>query len=285
MMKQRKMMKQLPMIYINVHTFFSALFLMNNLNNVIILSIIFFAIYVYFIRSKTCIKSSTIEQFENKDWIDDLFDMKQIITIPSREENVTKFCKSFELNKDIFPAILKKDIIYNNVYNLKIGEIACALSQEQVLKNFISSMHNSIIMFEDDIMSLDNKLYTSANTTLDHVKNYMQKAVDYLPADWDVLYFGRCWDNCRRHIPINKFMVKIHKAMCHHAIAFSRHGAQKILENIKHPLSEPIDHIVSGLCAKGIITCYATAVPIFYQNREELRTTIGNFDKLPICMN
>lgn len=265
---------------------------MNNINNIILLSIILVLIFIYFVRSDTCIKpvKSIIsvfapepEHFTEGDWLDELFDMKQIITIPSRRQNVTKFCASFDLNEDIFNAVLKDEIDYKNVYNLKMGEIACALSQEQVLKNFVSSMHNSLIMFEDDIMSLDHEMYASAETTLDHVKNYMKKAVEYLPTDWDVVYFGRCWDNCRRHIPVNKFMVKVHRAMCHHAIAFSRHGAQKILANIEHPLSKPIDHIVSGLCSKGIITCYATVVPVFYQNRSELKTTIGNFDKLPIC--
>jgi hypothetical protein len=258
---------------------------MNNICKLCLTFLIIVVIIVYHNRTNIRVCQKISEHFESKDWLDEFFEMKQIITIPSRKENVTKFCKSFELNEDIFPAILKNDLKYDNVYKLKLGEIACALSQEQVLKNFISSMHNSLILFEDDVMSLDHNMYVSADTSLLHVKNYIRKSMDYLPTNWDVLYFGRCWDNCRKHIPVNKFMVKVHKAMCHHAIAFSRHGAQKILANIKHPLIKPIDHIVSGLCAKGIITCYATVVPVFYQNREELRTTIGNFDKLPICMN
>ena len=139
-------------------------------------------------------------------------------------------------------------------------------------------------MFEDDIMPIDHKSYKDNKTSLKHVQNYMKKAVEFLPIGWDVLYFGRCWDRCNKHIPINKFLVKVQRALCHHAIAFSRQGAIKILNEIKHPLSKPIDHIVASACTRGVIDGYATIVPVFYQNRDELFTTIGNFDKLPICL-
>jgi len=250
----------------------------------IIMIVIIICIIYYYKKSKAT-KTRHMEPFEQKDWLEELFDSRQIITIPSRRDNVSNFCKSLDINETIFSAILKNDIKYDNPHNLKLGEIACALSQEQVLKNFTSSMHNSLLIFEDDIMPINHKMYTDLETTQEHVKNYVKKAVEYLPTDWDVLYFGRCWDNCRRHTPVNKFLVKVHRTMCHHAIAFSRRGAQKILDNITHPFTKPIDHIVSGLCSNGTITCYATVVPVFYQNREELFTTIGNFDKLPICMN
>ena len=138
-------------------------------------------------------------------------------------------------------------------------------------------------MFEDDVMPITHELYTSSNITLDNIKKYIIKCVQYLPSSWDVFYLGRCWDNCTKHIKINQYIVKVHRAMCHHAICFTKEGAKKILENIVHPLSKPIDHIVSNLCSKGNIECYASTVPVFYQNRDELSTTIGNFDKLPIC--
>ena len=257
---------------------------MNNIHILVLLLILFFILYVIFPK----FNSRTFEAFTDvskNDWLEELFDMRQIIMIPARKNNVKNFCSSMKINETVFPAIMKKDLSYNNIYKLKPGEIACALSQEQVLRNFVESKNNSLLMFEDDIMPLTNKFYTLQGTTLEHVQNYMKKSVDYLPTDWDVLYFGRCWDNCQKHVPVNKFLVKVNRAMCHHAIAFSKHGAQKILDNISHPMSKPIDHVVSGLCVKGIITCYATIVPIFYQNREELYTTIGNFDKLPICVN
>jgi hypothetical protein len=68
------------------------------------------------------------------------------------------------------------------------------------------------------------------------------------------------------------------------AIAFSRKGASIVLENISHPLNLPIDHIVANLTLYGKLNTYATILPIFYQNRDELNSTIGNFDHLPICI-
>ena len=258
---------------------------MNDISHIgFICIIIALVIYIVFFMKKTN-KIIPVEKkiIVGKDWLNHIFEEIQIITIPSRIQNVKNFCKSMEINTRIFPAILKKDISYNNVYNLKRGEIACALSQEKVLQNFVDSGKQSLIMFEDDIMNIDSKKYKQSNITLDNIKNYVNKVNEYVPMDWDVIYLGRCWDMCGKHIPINKYIVKVHRTLCHHAIAFSREGAIKILANIKHPISMPIDHVVSNLCQKGDITCYASIVPVFYQNREELKTSIGNFDKLPTC--
>ena len=57
---------------------------MNNINNIILLSIILVLIFIYFVRSDTCIKpvKSIIsvfapepEHFTEGDWLDELFDM------------------------------------------------------------------------------------------------------------------------------------------------------------------------------------------------------------------
>lgn len=219
-----------------------------------------------------------------KDWLEELFEFRQIITIPDRVTHVKKFCKSFEIKPTIFNAILKKDIEYNNVYNLKIGEIACALSQEAVLKKFIKSETKTMLMLEDDNIPFTNEFYKNVGLKLEFIKDYMIKCVQSLPYDWDVLYFGRCWDDCVNHTPWNNYIVKTRRTLCHHAIAFSRKGASLVLEQIKHPLNVPIDHIVANLTSAGKLNTFASILPIFYQNRAELNSTIGNYDHLPICM-
>jgi hypothetical protein len=224
------------------------------------------------------------QQDDQLDWLEELFDYRQIITIPERIEHVKKFCKSFNIKKTIFNAILKKDISYNNVYNLKIGEIACALSQEAVLNNFIKSNLNSMLLLEDDNIPFTNTFYNDVGLKLDYIKEYISNSVKSLPYDWDVLYLGRCWDDCNNNIPVNSYIVKTKRTLCHHAIAFSRKGASIILENLSHPLNVPIDHIVANLTLHGKLNTYATVLPIFYQNRDELNSTIGNYDHLPICL-
>ena len=142
-----------------------------------------------------------------KDWLDELFDRKQIITIPTRVKNVSNFCKSLKINETIFNAILKNNLNYNNVYKLKIGEIACALSQEKVLQEFVSSDDKTLLMFEDDVMPITHEMYVNSGITLNHIKSYINKCVTYLPNNWDVMYFGRCWDSCSNHVKINKYIV------------------------------------------------------------------------------
>jgi hypothetical protein len=217
------------------------------------------------------------------DWLEQLFEYIQIITIPSRIEHVKSFCKSFDIKEHIFDAVLIKDLKYDNAHNLKIGEIACALSQQIVLQKFINSNSRSMLLLEDDNLPLTHNFYTDVGLKLDYIKYYIKNAVKSLPKDWDVLYLGRCWDDCNNHTPVNNFIVKTRRTLCHHAIAFSRKGASIILENISHPLNMPIDHIVASLTYNNKLNTYATILPIFYQNRAELHSSIGNYDHLPIC--
>ncbi len=224
------------------------------------------------------------KESKQPDWLEELFEFRQIITIPERASHVKKFCKSFEIKPTIFNAILKKDLNYNNVYNLKIGEIACALSQEAVLKKFIDSEAKNMLMLEDDNIPFTNEFYKNVGLKLEFIKDYMGNCVKSLPYDWDVMYFGRCWDDCANHTPWNNYIVKTRRTLCHHGIAFSRKGASIILEHIKHPLNVPIDHVVANLTSGGKLNTYASILPIFYQNRAEMNSTIGNYDHLPICM-
>ena len=249
--------------------------------NIILLYIIIFLIYK--IYNKYNLKEGFSEPIP-KDWLQQLFDDRQIITIPERYEHVISFCNSFDIKPTIFNAILKKDLSYNNVYNLKPGEIACALSQEAVLNQFVKNDSRHLLMLEDDNMPLTHSFYTDIKLNLDNIKDYITNSVFNLPSDWDVLYFGRCWDDCAKHIPINDYIVKTERTLCHHAIAFSKKGANTILSSINHPLSVPIDHIVANLSLLGKINSYATVIPVFYQNRAELNSTIGNYDHLPICL-
>lgn len=237
-----------------------------------------------FIFLKENFKSS--ENNQEIDWLESIFDKKVAITIPSRIEYVNKFFKSFQLIPRIFNAILIKDIKdYKNDYGLKPGEIACALSQEKVLREFIENgEERHLLLLEDDNKMFNSSLYTESGLTLENIQQYLYRAFKNLPSDWDVFYLGRCWDDCKNNIKVNEYIVKTKRTLCHHAIAFSRKGAKEVLKSIKHPLRLPIDHIVANLSKSGYINSYACSIPIFYQNREELYTTLGNTDSLPICL-
>ena len=101
------------------------------MTQIIIYLVLLYIIYILIskIYHKYYKISENFESIPDKDWLENLFEYRQIITIPERINHVKKFCKSFDIKQTIFNAILKKDISYNNVYNLKLGDIACALSQ------------------------------------------------------------------------------------------------------------------------------------------------------------
>jgi GR25 family glycosyltransferase involved in LPS biosynthesis len=243
------------------------------------------------------------EKFNNEEVssIDKIFDAIYIITIPSRKNYVEEFAKSFKINYNLFNAILIKDLenIYDNRYNLKWGEIACASSHEAVLKLFINSDMETILILEDDNTHLQKcqivnddiicNVKTEDNEdnnkkTLSYINNYIYNSYKSLPDDWDIFYLGRCWDDCINHKYINNYIVKTTRTLCNNAIVYSRRGAKKILDKLNHPLRYPIDHIIANLSLDNTLNCYATIKPSFYQNRNELGSSIGNHDILPVCL-
>ena len=242
--------------------------------------ILILTIYNFFQR-----KSGKNNAYENseKQWLNEFIDSYVAITIPKRKAHVKKFYKSFQLKPHIFNAVLKENIKYNNEHGLKIGEIACALSQEKALKEFVEKGTNHLLMLEDDNILYGDAFYSEIGFSLDQIKKYMKDSFTSLPSDWDVLYYGRCWDDCESHVKVNKYIAKTNKTLCHHAIVFSRKGAIKVLEQIKHPIKEPIDHIVGNMCKRNELNSYATIIPVFYQSRDEIISAVGNYDHLPVC--
>jgi len=257
---------------------------MNNIIKIISFIIIIILLYQYLQNEYTEYYTqpcNTLPLININDFIDSIY----VITMPSRIHYVIGFYKSFNIDCSIFNAILIKDLHdYNNVYNLKLGEIACASSHMKVLNDFLETNNKNILIFEDDITYYSEIEYKNKNTLGLHINNYIYHAFISLPPDWDLLYLGRCWDDCNNHIHINKYIVQTYRTLCNHSILYSRKGAKILLDNISHPLKMPIDHIIANLTMSKKLKCYATKIPIFYQNRKALQSSIGNFDELRICL-
>ena len=234
---------------------------------IIFFIIIFLVTYLHFLN-------------KNFSYLNKYFQQIYVITLPERKKYIKNVMNNINLHCEYFPAILKKNIDKNQLvasgvlsYQNKFkndGEIACYLSHISVLKKFLSSNAENCLIFEDDL-----KMPESPPTNI-------SKIFSTIPSDYDIIYLGRCWDNCQKNVPVNNFIVKPHNPYCTHAYGVSRKGANKIIA-----LSKPLEYPIDNILAKSIFTkkliAYAISPSIFFQNREELGSSLNNINRLQEC--
>ena len=213
-------------------------------------------------------------------YLNNYFQQVYVITLDNRKNYIQNIMHDINLQCIYFPAILKKNINKNKLIKsgflsaknkLNNGQIACHLSHIAVLKKFLNSNAQNCLIFEDDL-----KTPESNNT-------YLQKSLSLIPSNYDIIYLGRCWDRCKKSIPINDFIVKCFTPQCRHAYGVSRKGAQKIIK-LTRPLIKAGDFTISRQIAKGNIIAYSPKLSIFFQNRENLSSNLGNIYKQKVCV-
>lgn len=96
-----------------------------------------------------------------------------------------------------------------------------------------------------------------------------------IPNDWDIVYFGRCFDNCNLMEKIKGNLYKVFSPKCRHAYGLTKKGAMKILKYTL-PMTKNGDVMYSNNIKNGNIIAYAIHHCIFNQNREKLGSNIGN---------
>lgn len=204
------------------------------------------------------------------------FDSVNIISVPSRKTHINKFIKKIKIKANIIDATLVKDIDYDKLlednfisekYYLKKnkGRIACHYSQIKLLQNFVKSNDNTIFIFEDDISLSIPKNY----------KNIIDESMKNIPKDWDIVFFGRCWDNCNIKKKIKGNLYRVYEPKCRHAYGLTKKGAMKILKYTL-PMTNNGDSMYSNNIKNGNIIAYAIHPTIFNQNRINLGSNIGN---------
>lgn len=219
----------------------------------------------------------------DKNWIDDIFDKVYVITIDKRLEYIKYIMSIMKINPIIFKGVDKNNLDKDHLIKNKIvspnffkngnkGKIACHLSHIEVLKKFLKTKAENCLIFEDDIMMPEN---------ISHIKEYMENTMKVVPTNWDVIYFGRCWDNCKDAIIINQYLMKS-QPVCRHAYAVSRKGAKIIIENTK-PQTTTGDKMYKKLNIKGLLDIYSTIEPLFFQNRTDISSEIGHNYQHPVC--
>ena len=245
------------------------------------------------IKSFLSKKKKTLKK--NKNIFHKHFDKIYALTLPKRESYIKKTLQTFGIKPEIFTPVLKKNIDIdflhregiidkNNLmkrtiflHPLKKSEISCSYGHISILKKFIRSKAKNCLIFEDDISDIDKNNLDIKNISKSSIGNYetrnfnwykktLLKIMKTLPRDYDILFLGRCCDNCSKERKINDNLVKVYSPLCLHAYCVSRKGAINIINNL--PLKMTIDLFIAKLIRQKILKAYASYPSLFFQNIE-----------------
>jgi len=163
---------------------------------------------------------------------------------------VVKFLRDMGLEgiAHIKPAIYKKSLQEDTLIrngkvddsaNLTIGEIACSLSHQEVLKDFLSTHLPYVLVFEDDVKlspGIEDRLKEERGQDYTTLMLLKELAESSKRLGWHGLNLGRCWDYCELDEPLmqigeNMNVVKSKRALCTHGYILTREGATMHLEN------------------------------------------------------
>lgn len=175
---------------------------------------------------------------------------------------------------------------------LKAGEIGCALSHVKIYKDILSKGYKNALILEDDlILEMSNA-------------PYLPEALNELPSDWELLYFGYLLNNNHLTIPIQ---LRIHvvyplltmlgfrkynadQLRCKFPRPYSKHlelsgyhygthaygvtasGAEKLLVE-QTPVSMAPDNAIGMMCMRESVKAFRLKRQLFHQNKD-LDTTI-----------
>ena len=238
----------------------------------------------YLYKSNLSLDDEVVFQYNlfDKNWMNNKIDVIYLISMPNRLEYMKNILHSLnQYNYVVIEPIKKVDIdieqIYNEkkiMYKLPLGKIACHLSHIKALQFFLQSNYNNCLILEDDIK-------------LPHIitlQNDVENVIDNVPIDWEILFLGKCYDDCERSVYYNKYICSS-SPLCRHAYMVNAEGAKKIISNT-FPMYDAGDMMYKDIIKKGDLISYSPINPIFFQNRNELTSQVlytGN--SLPICKN
>ncbi len=211
------------------------------------------------------------------------FDRVYVIALPDRLDGVLAALGKAAIRPEVFRAIPKDAldtralvelgyVTDRAISHLHTGRIACHLSHVAVLRRFLASDDATCLIFEDDLKPAPVDAAAKA-----------ARLVDSVPADWDILYLGRCDDDCRRDVAVAPGLVRCFSPACRHAYAVTRAGAHVLVANA-FPMDRVCgDKIYKALIRDGRLTAYCAKPALFHQDRENLGSTIENFALVREC--
>tara|TARA_Y100000389_G_scaffold107615_1_gene104632 strand:- start:10527 stop:11321 length:795 start_codon:yes stop_codon:yes gene_type:complete len=214
------------------------------------------------------------------------------IFIPKRELYVKKMFDDLDLKVNFVKGVDKNKLNVEDLISQgKIkkweqanpGRVACHFSHISVLEKFLKTNNERCIIFEDDI---------TTTHTRDEIHNTMQNTLDNIPDDCDILFFGYCWDTCKKIKPVNEWINTAHYPRCRHAYSVNRHAAETII-NKTLPMYNNGDEMMASLFVSNTLhteeqelKAYLASNIVFEQNRggeSGFKSELGNNNKIKHC--
>lgn len=233
-----------------------------------------------------------IQKFTNESPLNMFFDKVYVIALEDRKKRLEKVLSKINLKYEYIEPIYKKDLnrkelIKTNIitprynYQKNMGRIACHQSHLKTIKTFLNTSAQNCLILEDDINDID---LVDFNSRIKNILNDIKTKAN----DYDIIYFGRCFDNCKKNKYITDNISKTFGTACRHAYALSKNGARIISENTL-PLTAIFskskgDEYYKHLIKNKKLIAYSITPSLFQQNRKNINTTLGNYQELRECL-
>jgi GR25 family glycosyltransferase involved in LPS biosynthesis len=200
------------------------------------------------------INYNNLNKYKNNDKISDAF-------VISLDKDVNRYMDTIKLLMDLnidyikFPGVYglgikhTNKLVYNKFQNLTPGEIGCALSHIclYVLASNLDP-NNYTLILEDDIILQHPLTSNEFHTKLDD-------AISYNP---DMVYLGKCFEDCKGMELIKNDIFYGSKPVCFHSYMIKNSFAKVIMQYIDslNFIDKPIDSLVGGLLTKRKIIVF-----------------------------
>ena len=230
-------------------------------NTYIILTIILGIFIAYFIFTKMENFEGMASKVKRSD-----FDC-YVINLDKNKDRLQKFTSTYDdsgLTEDRFKrveAIYGKEINYQEYISDEVeismtpGMVGCFLSHLNVYNMILNSNKEYALIFEDDA-------YILRDLNLSMISSIF----DSTPEDWDIILLGYDISN-----PVHKYekldgCLKMYNFWGTHAYFIKKTAAAKLLNLVKIPFTNQIDHVMGDLCKKGLLNVYGIENRLVFQD-------------------
>jgi GR25 family glycosyltransferase involved in LPS biosynthesis len=163
-----------------------------------------------------------VEFFKNLDRI-------YCINLGHRKDRWTSCLQQFE-NLGIADKVIRhepKPCLLGSLSRKANAQASCALAHYTLMTEALKSGCANTLILEDDFLFHRGAEWTN--------KKLLQGWSE-LPKDWDLFYLGAYFVHGYHYLPalhFSKNLVRVKTGLCNHAVAYSRQGLNKILQELK----------------------------------------------------